>query len=123
LSPLPSGWTEARLDELADVRLGRQRSPKNHLGDRMRPYLRAANVTWNGLDLADVKDMNFSELESDVYELQRGDVLVAEASGSASEVGKPALWNGEIDSCCFQNTLGACVGNGDRHGPGETIGK
>jgi hypothetical protein len=105
LSPLPSGWTEARLDELADVRLGRQRSPKNHAGDRMRPYLRAANVTWNGLDLADVKDMNFSERESVVYELQRGDVLVAEASGSASEVGKPALWNGEIDGCCFQNTL------------------
>src|SRR5713101_9298080 len=71
----------------------------------MRPYLRAANVTWNGLDLADVKDMNFSERDSVVYELQRGDVLVAEASGSASEVGKPALWNGEIDGCCFQNTL------------------
>ncbi len=105
MSALPSGWAEARLDELADVRLGRQRSPKNHSGARMRPYLRAANVSWAGLDLADVKKMNFSEQESDVYELHPGDVLVAEASGSASEVGKPALWRGEIEGCCFQNTL------------------
>jgi type I restriction enzyme, S subunit len=105
LTALPSGWAEARLDELAEVRLGRQRSPKNHTGVRMRPYLRAANVTWKGVDLADVKEMNFSENESDTYELRPGDVLVAEASGSVSEVGRPALWRGEIDGCCFQNTL------------------
>jgi type I restriction enzyme, S subunit len=71
----------------------------------MRPYLRAANVTWRGLDLRDVKEMNFTEDESAAYELRPGDVLVAEASGSADEVGKPALWRGELDSCCFQNTL------------------
>jgi type I restriction enzyme, S subunit len=105
LSTLPSGWATARLDALADVRLGRQRSPKNHTGARMRPYLRAANVTWAGLNLTDVKEMNFSERESDTYELHPGDVLIAEASGSASEVGKPALWSGEINECCFQNTL------------------
>jgi len=79
------------LDEIADVRLGRQRSPKNHTGSRMRPYLRAANVTWSGLELSDVKEMNFTEAESETYELRPGDVLVAEASGSASEVGKPAI--------------------------------
>src|SRR5438552_365065 len=71
----------------------------------MRPYLRAANVTWDGLDLSDVKRMNFTETESGVYELRSGDVLVAEASGSADEVGKAAIWRGEIDDCCFQNTL------------------
>lgn len=105
MTALPSGWVSVRLDELAEVRLGRQRSPKNHSGSRMRPYLRAANVTWSGLDLKDVKEMNFTEGESAVYELQPGDVLVAEASGSADEVGKPAIWRGEIDGCCFQNTL------------------
>lgn len=94
-----------RLGDIAEIRLGRQRSPKNHVGPRLRPYLRAANVTWNGLDLRDVKLMNFSSPESSVYELQLGDVLVAEASGSASEVGKPAIWDGSIANCCFQNTL------------------
>ncbi len=60
MTELPTGWAVARLDELAEVRLGRQRSPKNHSGSRMRPYLRAANVTWSGLDLNDVKEMNFT---------------------------------------------------------------
>ncbi len=71
----------------------------------MRPYLRAANVTWKGLDLRDVNEMNFPPDQVEQYRLQPGDILLAEASGSASEVGKPALWNGEIDDCCFQNTL------------------
>jgi type I restriction enzyme S subunit len=71
----------------------------------MRPYLRAANVTWSGFDLRDVKEMNFTKEESAVYELHPGDVLVGEASGSADEVGKPAVWRGEIEDCCFQNTL------------------
>lgn len=94
-----------RLADLAEVRLGRQRSPKNHSGPNMRPYLRAANVTWAGLDLADVKSMNFSPSEVSTYELVEGDVLLSEASGSADEVGKPAIWHGEIPGCCFQNTL------------------
>jgi type I restriction enzyme S subunit len=94
-----------RLADIAEVRLGRQRSPKNHTGPNMRPYLRAANVTWRGLDLGDVKSMHFSPTEASTYELVDGDVLLSEASGSASEVGKPAIWRGEIDACCFQNTL------------------
>jgi type I restriction enzyme S subunit len=102
---LPTGWAMAHLNEVAEVRLGRQRSPKNHSGTRMRPYLRAGNVTWSGLDLSDVKTMNFTMDESEVYELHAGDVLVSEASGSASEVGKPAMWRDEIPNCCFQNTL------------------
>jgi type I restriction enzyme, S subunit len=71
----------------------------------MRPYLRAANVTWNGLDLSDVMSMNFSPSEAKEYELRPGDILLSEASGSPNEVGKPAVWRGEIDGCCFQNTL------------------
>jgi type I restriction enzyme S subunit len=93
------------LKDVAAVRLGRQRSPKNHFGPTMRPYLRAANVTWHGIDLHDVKEMNFTPGEAEIYQLQPGDVLLAEASGSASEVGKPVIWRGEIEGCCFQNTL------------------
>lgn len=103
---LPVGWARVRLDEIAEVRLGRQRSPKNHAGDQMRPYLRAANVTWGGLDLTDVKEMNFTEDEVRTYQLRLGDILLSEASGSATEVGKPAIWRGEHDApVCFQNTL------------------
>jgi type I restriction enzyme, S subunit len=93
------------LSEVAEVRLGRQRSPKNHAGTHMRPYVRAANVGWSGWKLDDVKAMNYTEREMDTYRLQPGDLLLGEASGSATEVGKPALWEGQIDDCAFQNTL------------------
>lgn len=105
MTDLPHGWVRVRLDEIAEVRLGRQRSPKNHTGTHMRPYLRAANVDWGGLVLDDVKEMNFTDEEAEVYRLFPGDIIMSEASGSAGHVGKPALWSGEIEDCCFQNTL------------------
>src|SRR4051794_9538680 len=105
MSDLPHGWEQLRLADIAEVRLGRQRSPKNATGARMRPYLRAANVTWAGLSLTDVNTMAFTEDESETYELRAGDLLLGEASGSPSEVGKPGQYRGEIDGCCFQNTL------------------
>ena len=102
---LPKGWASLALEEVAEVRLGRQRSPKNHSGAQMRPYLRAANVTWTGLSLGDVNEMNFTNDEMLTYLLQPGDILVNEASGSSGEVGKAAIFDGEIEGCAFQNTL------------------
>lgn len=71
----------------------------------MRPYMRAANVKWTGIDLTDVKEMDFTREEVEVFGLHRGDVLVSEASGSRREVGKSAVWNDEVPGACFQNTL------------------
>lgn len=71
----------------------------------MRKYLRAANVGWAGLILDDVKQMNFTDDEMKTFRLEPNDLVLNEASGSAKEVGKTALWNGEIRDCAFQNTL------------------
>jgi len=105
LPELPAGWVWASLSTVGEVRLGRQRSPKRATGPNMRPYLRAANVTWDGLDLSDVKEMDFNPREFEIYRLLPGDIVLNEASGSPDEVGKPAVWQGQIDGCCFQNTL------------------
>ena len=102
---LPRNWQRKEIGEVAEVQLGRQRSPQHHAGPQMRPYLRAANVTWTGLNLDDVKQMNFDEDDFETYRLHPGDLLLNEASGSPNEVGKPAVWWGEIEDCCFQNTL------------------
>jgi type I restriction enzyme S subunit len=99
------GWIQVTVSEIANVQLGRQRSPKDHNGPWMTPYLRAANITWDGFALADVNSMNFAPSEVERFALKVGDILLNEASGSASEVGKPAIWRGEIPDCCFQNTL------------------
>lgn len=102
---LPSGWQRKRIDEIGSVQLGRQRSPKDHSGPHMRPYVRAANITWSGWNLTDVKEMNFEPEEYETFALRPGDVLLNEGSGSAKEVGKPAVWHGEIEGVCFQNTV------------------
>jgi type I restriction enzyme S subunit len=99
------GWIQATVSEIGTVQLGRQRSPKDHHGPWMTPYLRAANITWEGFSLEDIKSMNFNPAEREKFALKAGDILLNEASGSASEVGKPAFWRGEISDCCFQNTL------------------
>jgi type I restriction enzyme S subunit len=105
LWPVPPNWKWASVSDIAGVGLGRQRSPENHTGENMRPYVRAGNITWNGWDLADVKEMNFDDADFERFRLCPGDVLVNEGSGSANEVGKPAIWQGQIENCCFQNTL------------------
>ncbi|QZP20563.1 restriction endonuclease subunit S [Pseudomonas sp. DR208] len=101
---LPNGWTIARVAQVGEIKLGRQRSPKDHFGEHMTPYLRVANVKENALDLSDVKEMNFTLAEQEIFRLQPGDVLLNEGQ-SKELVGRPALFNGEIPGACFQNTL------------------
>jgi type I restriction enzyme S subunit len=74
---IPPGWARASVGEVGDVRLGRQRSPKNRSAEFPTKYVRAANITWNGLDLSDVLDMDFRPSELASYRLQPGDVLLA----------------------------------------------
>jgi type I restriction enzyme S subunit len=105
LSQLPENWLWVRVADLGDVQLGRQRSPKNRSKDYPAKYIRAANLTDTGLDLSDVLDMEFTPDEKSRYLLQFGDVVLSEASGSASQVGKPAVWKCQLDECCFQNTV------------------
>jgi type I restriction enzyme S subunit len=105
MSPFPSTWVIGRLDEMSEIQMGRQRSPRNATGEFMRPYLRAANVRWDGLQLDNVLEMNFPPDEFERFRLERGDIVVVEASGSADQVGRPAIWRGEIENCCFQNHL------------------
>ncbi|WP_157596648.1 restriction endonuclease subunit S domain-containing protein [Saccharomonospora saliphila] len=89
-----------------DITIGRQRSPRNQSGDHMVPYMRSANVTPDGIDLDNMKRMNFSPEEQEKFALKSGDVLVSEGSASAKSVGMPAVWRGELDQVvCFQNTL------------------
>lgn len=96
-------WQPVPLKEVADVQLGQQRAPVHAADLNPIPYIRAANVTWDGLSLSDVKSMGFPNAAR--YSLTYGDILLAEASGSANEVGKPAIWRNEIPGACYQKTL------------------
>ena len=105
LKSLPSGWLWLTAESVGIVQLGRQRSPKNRSKDYPTKYIRAANITEQGLDLDDILDMDFLPHELSAYRLEKGDLVLSEASGSAAQVGKPAIWNDQIPNCCFQNTV------------------
>ncbi|HKM54003.1 MAG TPA: restriction endonuclease subunit S, partial [Isosphaeraceae bacterium] len=101
---LPPGWSWAKVQDVGEVKLGRQRSPEHHHGPYMRPYLRVANVFEDRIDVSDVLEMNFTPKEFETYRLKRGDILLNEGQ-SLELVGRPAMYRDEVPGACFQNTL------------------
>ena len=102
---VPKTWTWTRVGEVGEVKKGMVRTPRNRPGVNATKYLRAANITEDGLDLTDLMEMDFGAEEREVFALRPGDIVLSEASGSPEQVGKPAQWNGELPICCFQNTV------------------
>lgn len=101
-----SRWKSGRIGTLGEVQLGRQRAPKYTTGQFNKPYLRVVNVLDGRLDLRDVEIMDFNERDFARYSLQPNDVLITEGDLiSVYNVGRSAIWNGEIADCCLQNTL------------------
>ena len=97
-------WREVALEEVAHIQMGLQLSPSRAAGRRLRPYLRAANVSPGSIDLSDVKEMSFDEAEEARYALHVGDVLLVEG-GNEKSLGSPALVSQDEEGLCFQNTL------------------
>jgi type I restriction enzyme S subunit len=95
------GWSTARFDQLAEARLGKMLDAKRQTGQHRRPYLRNQNVQWDRFDLADVLEMDIAPDERSQLELRNGDLLVCEGG----EIGRAAIWGGEIEECYFQKAL------------------
>jgi len=94
LQPVPLG-------SIGDVRLGKMLSGNRTDAEAGIPYLRNANVQWDFLDLTSVYRMQLPKEQVATYSLKPGDVLVCEGG----DIGKSAIWSGEIDSCLFQKAL------------------
>jgi restriction endonuclease S subunit len=101
---LPPGWARVRVDEAGAVDLGRQRSPENHNGPHMRPYLRVANVFEDRIDTSDIMWMNFDPREFEAFQLAAGDILLNEGQ-SKHLVGRSAIYRDECPGACFTNSL------------------
>ena len=100
---IPEGWLKESVLFFGDVCAGRQRSPSFTDGE-VRSYLRVANVFDGYIDTSNVNQMLFTEKEFSKYKLEEGDILLNEGQ-STELVGRPAMYAGEPQDCCFQNTL------------------
>lgn len=98
-------WPEIPLDAVAEIQGGIQKQPKRAPRDNAFPFLRVANVTASGLALDDVHEVELFDGELDRFRLRRGDLLVVEGNGSASQIGRAAVWDGSIKDAVHQNHL------------------
>jgi type I restriction enzyme S subunit len=96
---------ERPLSVVTEIQGGIQKQPKRAPKENAYPFLRVANVTKVGLVLDDVHFVELFDGELSRLRLQTGDLLVVEGNGSASQIGRAALWDGSIDDCVHQNHL------------------
>lgn len=105
LPEIPDSWCWTPIGEISEIRGGIQKQPKRTPKKNAFPYLRVANVLRGRLDLSQVKQMELFEGELETYRLEAGDLLVVEGNGSLTEIGRSAIWGGEIENCVHQNHI------------------
>jgi len=93
------------LGNVAAVSYGLQKSPANRPSTHARPYLRVANVQRGRLVLDEIKTINVPDADMTSLRLEVGDILFVEGNGSRAELGRVALWSGEIPGCVHQNHI------------------
>ncbi|MGW1473205.1 restriction endonuclease subunit S [Streptomyces olivaceus] len=102
---LPRKLDVARLGYLARVQSGvtvhgaRDRDPE----DAEYPYLRVANVQGERVDLTEVKTITIPKPMAMRSTLRPGDVVMTEANGNPDNLGRGAVWHGEIANMVHQN--------------------
>lgn len=74
---------------------------KRITGTHLLHYLRNTDVQWEQINVVHLPMMDVSPDEYDRYTLQPGDLLVCEGG----EVGRAAIWSGELEVCAFQKAL------------------
>ena len=93
------------LEGIADIQGGITKNKKREAMKLQLPYLRVANILPNELDLTEVKTIGLTEQEYEAVRLISGDLLIVEGNGSDTQIGRSAIWNGQIDPCVHQNHL------------------
>lgn len=105
LPHLPNGWCWASVEQTSEVQGGIQKQPKRAPAANSFPFLRVANVHRNRLELDEVHRIELFGNEIERLRLQPDDLLVVEGNGSKTEIGRSAIWNGEIEDCVHQNHI------------------
>ena len=105
LPKLPEAWVWATVGQASEVQGGIQKQPKRAPAANAFPFLRVANVLRGDLDLDEVHQIEVFPGELDKLKLLFGDLLIVEGNGSPSQIGRMAVWKGEIENCVHQNHI------------------
>lgn len=97
----PDKWEVKPLGDVCATRLGKMLDAKKQTGECPYPYLANANVQWFRFELSNLRHMDFPDEDRIEFALNNGDVLVTEGG----EVGRCAVWRGELKDCYFQKAV------------------
>ncbi|MET7971620.1 restriction endonuclease subunit S [Streptomyces mirabilis] len=102
LPHIPANWSIGPVYAYYSTDLGKMLNPERASGEKLRPYLRNANVHWYEINTADMASMHFEADEVRRYSVAPGDLLVCEGGAGVAEA---AVWDGRIEECYFQKSL------------------
>lgn len=101
LGEIPAHWTVAPIYARYWVQLGKMLDAKQITGEHLAPYIRNIDVQWDRINVTDLKEMDFLPSERERFALKPGDLIICEGG----EVGRSAMWQGELDKCYYQKAL------------------
>lgn len=99
-----SAMQTIRVGDVADVQYGLTVNAKRRTAENLAPYLRVANAQRFQIDLGEVKEIGVEPKDSDCL-LRQGDILVVEGHADINELGRAAIWEGQLPVCYHQNHL------------------
>lgn len=98
---IPKAWEVDSIGNQFSIQLGKMLNKLAKTGRLSAPYVGNRAVQWDKVDLAGLEEMDFTPSEREKFRLHPGDLLVCEGG----EVGRTAMWRGEIDECYYQKAL------------------
>ena len=99
---IPETWDVIKVARSFSVELGKMLDEKRVSGERLRPYLRNADVQWFGINIDNLNEMDFSEEEDERYTVKPGDLLVCEGG----DIGKSSIVPDDFpDGIYYQKAL------------------
>ena len=98
-------WKNQKLSENFEIISGIQKTPARAPKDHPIPYVTVANVYRDKINLADIRYFEVTDDELNKYRLEVEDILMVEGNGSGSEIGRCAMWTGELEPCVHQNHI------------------
>jgi len=100
-----SSFPMVALAEVAEISGGITKNAKRSALPIQRPYLSVANVHFNRIDTNNLSNIGVNETEIARVQLIPGDLMVVEGNGSLSQLGRVAIWHGQVSGCLHQNHL------------------